>query len=104
MKKFNDPIQRRSIRFRICVGVLALIILAGFFFSAGFGRPKVSQVVKGASGGTSARAMCTLDVDSGRIFYEKNAMTAMPMASTTKIVTAISCCWGKCKTPYIVVF
>jgi len=39
---------------------------------------------------TSARAMSTIEVSSGRVLYEKNANAKLPMASTTKIVTAIT--------------
>ncbi len=39
---------------------------------------------------TSARAMCVLDKDSKRILYAKNEHAKLPMASTTKVVTAIT--------------
>lgn len=39
---------------------------------------------------TSAKAMCVLDKDSGRILYSKNENEKLPMASTTKVVTAIT--------------
>ncbi len=39
---------------------------------------------------TSAKAMCVLDKDSGRILYSKNQDAKLPMASTTKVVTAIT--------------
>lgn len=39
---------------------------------------------------TSAKAMCVLDKDSKRILYAKNEHTQLPMASTTKVVTAIT--------------
>ena len=38
----------------------------------------------------SAQSACVLDVDSGRLFYSKNSTKRLPMASTTKIVTAIT--------------
>ncbi len=38
----------------------------------------------------SAKAMCVLDKDSNRILYAKNEHTQLPMASTTKVVTAIT--------------
>ena len=40
--------------------------------------------------GSSAKAMCVLDKDSHRILYSKNANEQLPMASTTKVVTAIT--------------
>ncbi len=39
--------------------------------------------------GDSARGSCLVDAKSGSILYEKNQNTRMPMASTTKIMTAL---------------
>ena len=39
---------------------------------------------------TSAKAMCVLEKDSGRVVASKNMETQLPMASTTKIITAIT--------------
>lgn len=39
--------------------------------------------------GDSARGSCLIDAKSGSILYEKNQNTRMPMASTTKIMTAL---------------
>lgn len=39
---------------------------------------------------TSAKAMCVLEKDSGRVIAGKNENTQLAMASTTKIVTAIT--------------
>lgn len=38
----------------------------------------------------SARAMCTIDAATGRVIYQHNADYGLPLASTTKIVTAIA--------------
>jgi len=38
---------------------------------------------------TSAKAMLVMDVNSGRVLYSKNDNEKLPMASTTKIITAI---------------
>lgn len=37
----------------------------------------------------NSRACLIYDIDSGRILFEKNGYTKRPMASTTKIMTAI---------------
>ncbi len=37
----------------------------------------------------SAQAAVVIDIDNGRVFYEKNADAVLPMASTTKIMTAL---------------
>lgn len=39
---------------------------------------------------SSAKAMCVLDRESGRVIYIKNGHEKLPMASTTKIMTAIT--------------
>ncbi len=39
---------------------------------------------------SSAKSMCVIDKDSGRILYSKNPFEKLPMASTTKVVTAIT--------------
>ena len=39
---------------------------------------------------TSAKAMCVLEKDSGRVVASKNMEAQLPMASTTKIVTALT--------------
>ena len=38
---------------------------------------------------TSAKSAVLMDGESGRIFYQKDAHTRRPMASTTKIMTAL---------------
>ena len=40
--------------------------------------------------GCSGQAGCVMDVDTHRIFYAKNKDAKLPMASTTKVVTAIT--------------
>lgn len=37
----------------------------------------------------SAKSACLLDADSGKVLYSKNSHKQMPMASTTKVMTAI---------------
>lgn len=37
----------------------------------------------------SAQSAVLIDADSGRVYYEKNAAKVLPMASTTKIMTAL---------------
>ena len=39
---------------------------------------------------SSAKAMCTMEATTGRVLYAKNENTPLPMASTTKIMTAIT--------------
>ena len=49
----------------------------------------IFPMATGAQTSTSAKGACTIEVSTGRVLYEKNADTKMPMASTTKVMTAI---------------
>jgi D-alanyl-D-alanine carboxypeptidase (penicillin-binding protein 5/6) len=51
--------------------------------------PQAVLVPKGAPGPITATEAILMDADSGNILYEKNAYTPVPMASTTKIMTAL---------------
>lgn len=82
---------------RISAGIVALVVLiAALFGSVMMSRANLNKNIEkvGAAAtsyaGTSARAMCTLELTSGRILYSKNEEARLPMASTTKIVTAIA--------------
>lgn len=57
------------------------------FFSAVFFRP---TVIAEAAGATSAKSMIVMEASSKRILDEKNAFQRLPMASTTKVVTALT--------------
>jgi len=65
---------------RACVGlVLAIIVSACFSFQ-----------VRSVDAQTFSAAECVMEVDSRRILYQQRGDTRLPMASTTKIATAIS--------------
>ncbi len=64
------------------------VLLAGFL--AFLLALCVSPVEKsGASAATPSEAECVIEVSSRRFLHEKNARDCLPMASTTKIMTAI---------------
>jgi D-alanyl-D-alanine carboxypeptidase (penicillin-binding protein 5/6) len=48
--------------------------------------------IKAAAIGTSAKAAILINGDTGEVIYEQNADTRLPMASTTKIMTALMLC------------
>lgn len=50
----------------------------------------VNEAVSAADVSTSAQSMILLETSTDRVFYEHNADKKLPMASTTKIVTAIT--------------
>lgn len=70
--------------------LIALLCLSAFlicFAGTLFLQNKLTYV---SAAGSSAKAMCVLDKDSHRILYSKNENEQLPMASTTKVVTAIT--------------
>lgn len=78
---------------RAAVLVLAVVMLASFCFMA------IAQVTHAnrrhnpsinAAVHTSARGMATMEVTTGRLLYAQNEHARIPMASTTKILTAIT--------------
>ena len=42
-----------------------------------------------SEGETSARAACILEAETGRVLFESNMHARLPMASTTKVMTAL---------------
>lgn len=68
--------------------IIALLLLPIVVLGAMFGVFSVN--LNSYNCQTSAKGMCVLDKDSGRILYSSNENLQLPMASTTKIVTAIT--------------
>lgn len=64
-------------------GIAALAAAASVFVSDGTAASAAAPPV-------SARSMITIENSSDRVLYERNADEKLPMASTTKIVTAIT--------------
>ena len=71
---------------RITLKKLAVFLLASFVFSA----PLISVHVNANAVQTSAKSAFLCERGSGRVIYSKNADQRMPMASTTKIMTALT--------------
>jgi D-alanyl-D-alanine carboxypeptidase len=76
----------RYVRLFVCL-VLAFVLALPFLttVSKAYGLPAPGH----APPDTSARAMALLDVESGEFLCTKNASERLPMASTTKIMTAL---------------
>jgi D-alanyl-D-alanine carboxypeptidase (penicillin-binding protein 5/6) len=73
--------------------MLVAIMVFGFCVTALMAAVKsiyIREALGEGMGQTSARAMATVDMGTGRLLYSKNADAKLPMASTTKIVTAIT--------------
>ncbi len=70
-------------------GLIFVVCLLVFCSSISTNEMQVFAI-QTANFSTSAKAMCVLEKDSGRVVISKNMDQALPMASTTKIVTAIT--------------
>lgn len=84
--------RMRKVWWRVGVLVLVTALLAGFFAGVMWlaGTRVTAYVNATAVGDTSARGMCTMDVATGRVLFAHNAHQTMGMASTTKVVTALT--------------
>lgn len=66
-------------------------VIAIFCFSVfAFNFVTQNSTIRVSAASTSAKAMCVLEKDSKRIIYSHNMNTQLPMASTTKVMTAIT--------------
>lgn len=71
--------------------VFSLILVVGLIvFLSVSNSHNMAVCAVDAKFSTSAKAMCVIEKDSGRIIARKNENTQLAMASTTKIVTAIT--------------
>ena len=66
---------------------IILILLVGIFCLSVFAFNPAIQV---DAANTSAKAMCVLEKDNKRVMYSHNMDAQLPMASTTKVMTAIT--------------
>lgn len=82
--------MRKTLILRLSALLLVIVILAGFCAGAAWlAQSKVSSPLN-AVGETSARGMCTMDVATGRVLFAHNPDARLGMASTTKVVTALT--------------
>ncbi len=72
---------KRTNKFFVCL-LFALVFLLGLSVCPQTQTATFAQ--------TSAKAMCLLESESGRVLYQKNMSQKLAMASTTKIMTAIT--------------
>lgn len=72
-------------------GFMSVITLIMGAFTSLFGKVlPANTVLSGENAATSAQSMLLLENSTNRVLYERNADKRLPMASTTKIVTAIT--------------
>ena len=81
MKKIKSALT--VIMIFLLVGAIAFSYFYGILRSASY--LSASSLVS-----TSAKSMCLIEASSGRVLASKNADISLPMASTTKIMTAIT--------------
>ena len=65
------------------------LILASFLLFGAFVLPIGAEESPHAPPSLSAESAVLMEADSGTVVYQKNAYTRLPMASTTKIMTAL---------------
>lgn len=70
----------------IIITIIFTLLMFNFAF---FNNYKFIVFAKNKEYLTSAKAMAVMEVTTGRILYSKNEEEKLPMASTTKIITAI---------------
>lgn len=74
--------------------IFSVILMCLFSFSFQFSQPienvNATSFSSLANSSSSAKGMCVIEKDSGRILYSKNKDQKLPMASTTKVATAIT--------------
>lgn len=71
--------------------LILLLIIGIICFSAFAVNPiLVNSCINVSAANTSAKAMCVLEKDSKRVMYSHNMDARLPMASTTKVMTAIT--------------
>ena len=74
---------------KIILSVFAFLLLAGILFSS-FSTLFFALKASAENLYTSAVGGCVIEAESGRVLFEKNKDKKVPMASTTKIMTAIT--------------
>ncbi len=74
---------------KIILSVVAFLLLAGILFSS-FSTLFFALKASAENLYTSAVSGCVIEAESGRVLFEKNKDKKVPMASTTKIMTAIT--------------
>ena len=85
---------------RICTKIVSLLLIIGCLMS----EPVLAEKQKEPEAQTLYSKSCAMvDGDSGRLLYGKEAQTALPNASTTKILTCIVA-MEQCKPDEVVTF
>ncbi len=86
------PIRSHKLRALMCALLLLCLLAAGLtpaVAAADAPGPAVSLPYLDGVGSLSAKAAVLIDADSGQVLYAKNETARLPMASTTKIMTAL---------------
>ena len=80
--------MKKKVKTIISLSFVIIFLLS--FFMIGCKFIAVSNAFASAESLTSANGMCVMESTTGRVLYSKNENKQMPMASTTKIMTAIT--------------
>ena len=82
-REYNVP---RWVFMNIYIKISVCILIFSIFFSL---SSPIANAKEANINFVSARSACLIEADSQKVLYSKNASNRMPMASTTKIMTAI---------------
>ena len=74
---------------RKTLAFIVIFLLAIITFTTSLFYPKTEQCVSLQGASLSAKSAVVIEADSGRVLLEKNKDEKLPMASTTKIMTAL---------------
>lgn len=95
-KWFKIKLKKKLISFILLISVLTLSLTnSNYIIKETSSETKLLKATKTTDDTTKepsqlyAQAACLMDVESGRILFEKNGEKVLPMASTTKIMTLI---------------
>lgn len=88
----RDFKRKRGKRFCLCVLTAVALFISASFYGRGVGVNAGKQAVQcsAAKNAVHSRAECVMELSSRRVLYEYNANERLPMASTTKIATALT--------------
>jgi D-alanyl-D-alanine carboxypeptidase len=85
----TTTVKRKTIKKTLAL-IIAVVMLASFCAGIIYSVKAIRVNAAESDYGSSARGMCVMDVATGRVYFEKGADTKMGMASTTKVVTALT--------------
>lgn len=79
--------DNRNLKILLCLILLLIICISSYFYQTATVQVSLNAATRKLQ--SSAVGMCVIDAESGRILLHSNEKSQLPMASTTKIMTAL---------------